>query len=475
MKRSKYNDLIKNIFYFAISSFAPKILVFLLVPLYTNCLTTDEYGIVDLIGTTVALIYPFVILGISDAVLKFTVNDTDSGRAISIGFYWCTGSTLLLSVLLFLAYCIDIFPLNFLYLIYTICNITTTVFYALLMSYIRGIGAVKVIATTSILSTCISVSSNLILLLKFKLGVYGYMISNILGTLSIVIYIYFKCNIRKVLIRPNRQDIVMFKKMIQYGIPLIFSNIAWWINSVSDRYIITFFCGAGDNGIYTVASKIPSILAVLQGIFSEAWQLSTFKEYDKAGSTKFFEKIFHIYFFLMCLCCSILIILDIPLAKFLYAKEFFSAWKCVPFLLLSNVFIAMAGFESSILQAMGSTKKIASTTIMGAVINLGLNMLVIPYFGIVGASITTAIGFGAMWISRVYQVQKKLKIQRQYIKVVAVICLLIIQSILLLQKEHYYTIQIVCLFFIVCLYVKMIANLVNQGIQKMKNIKRERR
>lgn len=471
MNKSKYIDLVKNLFYFAISSFAPKILVFLLVPLYTNCLTTAEYGNVDLIGTTVSLVYPFLILGINDAVLKYTVNDKLSKKPISIGFYWCTGAALVFSVCLLLIYYIGIFPLNQYYLIYMICNTITTVFYALLMSYIRGIGEVKVIATTSILSTCVSVSSNLILLLGFRLGVYGYMISSVLGTLSTVTYIFFKCNMGKVFTCPVKNDILLFKSMVSYSIPLIFSNIAWWINSVSDRYIITYFCGTSENGIYTVASNIPAILAVLQGIFAEAWQLSTFNEYDKKGSAKFFGQIFHIYFFLMCLGCSCLIILDVPLARILYAKEFFTAWKCVPFLLLSNVFIAMAGFESSILQAMGSTKKIASTTIIGAVVNFGLNMLVIPYCGMLGASITTAIGFGVMWGCRAYQVQRKMKINRQIKKIVAIVCLLITQSILVLQEKHFYVIQMIIVFLIICVYGKVVMELLNKGMQNLRRKK----
>lgn len=298
MNKSKYYDLVKNLFYFAISSFAPKVLVFLLVPLYTNSLTTEEYGNIDLIGTTVSLVYPFVILGIHDAVLKYTVNDKLSKKPISIGFFWCTGSALVFTIFLLLMYFLGVFPLNQYYLIYMVCSSVTTIFYALFMSYIRGIGAVKIITITSILSTCVSVLSNLILLLGFKLGVYGYMISNVLGTLSIVIFIFFRCNMGKVFTHLEKNDILLFKSMISYSIPLIFSNIAWWINSESDRYIITYFCGTGENGIYTVASSIPAILAVLQGIFAEAWQLSTFNEYDKKGSTKFFGQIFHIYFFL---------------------------------------------------------------------------------------------------------------------------------------------------------------------------------
>ena len=71
---SKYHNLIKDLFLFAISVFIPKAISFFLVPLYTNCLTTKEYGIVDMIGTTTGLIIPFLTLDINDAVLRFTIE-----------------------------------------------------------------------------------------------------------------------------------------------------------------------------------------------------------------------------------------------------------------------------------------------------------------------------------------------------------------------------------------------------------------
>ena len=43
-------NLVKNIMLFGISSFGTKIIYFLLVPLYTTCLTTEDYGYVDLIN-----------------------------------------------------------------------------------------------------------------------------------------------------------------------------------------------------------------------------------------------------------------------------------------------------------------------------------------------------------------------------------------------------------------------------------------
>ena len=67
----KYNYLLKNIGLLTLSSFASKILSFLLVPLYTSILTTKQYGIYDMFNTTVMLLLPLITIDIVDAVLRF--------------------------------------------------------------------------------------------------------------------------------------------------------------------------------------------------------------------------------------------------------------------------------------------------------------------------------------------------------------------------------------------------------------------
>lgn len=68
--------------------------------------------------------------------------------------------------------------------------------------------------------------------------------------------------------------------MLDYCKPMIANSVAWWINNTSDRYVVIFFCGLAENGVYSVASKIPSILNIFQSIFSQAWTLSAVRDFD---------------------------------------------------------------------------------------------------------------------------------------------------------------------------------------------------
>ena len=83
MDKNRYKKLGKNTALMVVGNFASKILTFILLPLYTYCLTTSEYGISDLITTTINLCLPFLTLTISESVLRFTL-DKNSDKGISL-------------------------------------------------------------------------------------------------------------------------------------------------------------------------------------------------------------------------------------------------------------------------------------------------------------------------------------------------------------------------------------------------------
>ena len=87
MNKNKYKDLAKNTGIFAIANFSSKVLVFLLVPLYTRTLSTSDYGFYDLAYSTIQLFLPILTLNISEATMRFLMKsdiDRDSVFSISL-------------------------------------------------------------------------------------------------------------------------------------------------------------------------------------------------------------------------------------------------------------------------------------------------------------------------------------------------------------------------------------------------------
>ena len=106
-KLEKSKKLIQNVFLFFLASFIPKTISFFMVPLYTECLSTLEYGTIDLITTTVQLLLPILTLQVQDAILRFSVAGQDDPRKVfsiglrivSAGFVFLASATFLLTML----------------------------------------------------------------------------------------------------------------------------------------------------------------------------------------------------------------------------------------------------------------------------------------------------------------------------------------------------------------------------------------
>ena len=82
------------------------------------------------------------------------------------------------------------------------------------------------------------------------------------------------------------------REMIIYSLPLIPATIMWSITNVSDRFFVTYYMGEAQNGIYSVAYKLPTIISVISAIFTQAWQLSAIGERESDDREQFYSNIF---------------------------------------------------------------------------------------------------------------------------------------------------------------------------------------
>lgn len=468
----KYKYLGKNTLIFAISSFGTKFLSFLLVPLYTNVLSTQEYGTADLITTTATLLIFVLTINIADAVLRFSIERRQNQcdilsygiHVLMVGSLWCT----LGLGIVYLTRLLD-WPLE--YYLFILLIFVFTALYQILTNYLRGVDKVIHVAIAGIISSAGIIVGNILFLLVFKIGIMGYLISLILGPALASIY----CIV--IIGEPGRTFYVntcskeIMKEMRKYCIPLIFNNVALWINAFLDRYFVTAYCGVGENGIYSVASKIPTILATCYTVFSQAWNISAIKEFDSEDKDGFFSKTYIAYNSLITVFCSILIILNIPLAKILYAKEFFAAWQYSSVLLLSVMFNSLTIIIGGIFNAVKETRTVATTTVLSAVVNTVLNVILIPMMGVLGAAIATAIAYLVMWAMRLIMSRKYIKFRMNWIRDCLVYGILVIQVIFEHLNGHLYVGQVACLVAILVIYSKQMTTMGRKIMDRLEKSK----
>lgn len=270
----------------------------------------------------------------------------------------------------------------------------------------------------------------------------GYLLAQIIGPLIASIYILWIIKDSLIVIITSEVDQCIKKEMIVYSIPLIFNSISLWINAYLDRYFITLMIGSSENGIYAIAGKIPTILTTCYTVFSLAWNISAIKEFDAKDEDGFISTTYELYNSLLIMVCSGLILINLPLAKILYAGDFFVAWKYSSIMLIYVMFNALTAFIGSLFSAMKETKVIAVTTIISAVVNIVLNLMLIPKYGILGAAIATVACYVVMWSIRYLILRNMMTFDIQIKKHLLMYILLILQVIFEHLDNHFYIGQI---------------------------------
>lgn len=434
---NKYTALIKDTFFLALSAYVPKVLSFFLVPIYTNCLTTSEYGTIDLLTTTISFLVPIFTLGIDNATLRFTIINKEDKRPYQISLKIALQGSVIICGIVLLNIFFEVIKIEKIYQIYFLVVYFLKVVYGINTAYLRAEDNLILLSKVSIIYTVIFISSNIITLLLLKLGIIGFLFSDLFAFLVCNIIVGYNINFVKLINGIKEPFNALQKEMLEYSVPLVISSIAWWINSASDKYFILYLCGVAANGIYSVAYKIPTILKLMQNVFYQAWILSIYKEYNKENGKQYVSKIYDLYNGVMVLGCSFIILLNIPLSRFLYAKDFFEAWKYVPALLISIVFVANAGFYESILSVYKKTKLLAGTTVVGAIVNTILNFVLISNVGIQGAAIATAVGYFVMWITKIPMVHKLYDFKVNWLKHGSLVVLLVAQAVVMVGYQNY--------------------------------------
>lgn len=449
--KNKYKYLLNNIFLFSISSFVPKLLAFILIPIYTSYLSTADYGISDLISTTVSLLIPIFTIDIQDAVLVFSMDkNTKTEDVLNIALRINFIGFIIILIGTTLTNYFNLFNVSsYIYIFFLISYISNSLLNSLTI-FCKGINKVKTNVVSSIINSTITLLLNIILLKFCNFGIIGYLIANTTGLVISLFYIFIDIRIYRYFnLSCNNK---LFREMIKFSFPLVFSALAWWINNASDRYILSWMMGVSVSGLYAISYKIPSLLTIIQNIFSQAWSISAIKEFDKNDCDSFIGNLFTILNFTMVFACSIIMVFNVPIAKMLYSDSFFYAWKFVPPLLLSVVFNALSLFIGSIFTTMKDTKTLSISTIVGALINTILNVILIKHFGAYGAAIATFIGYLVVFNIRNILLRRYVVMKTNYKINTISYLLLFIQMIVAFFGSKYYYIQLLISFTFILLY-----------------------
>ncbi len=395
----------------------------LLVPLYTKVLSPSDYGSVDILTVSCGLINLTIALEIHQAIARFYNEWTlaDQKKYISTAFIFTIVIYTLFSLFLipFRINLSDFFleSNNKINIINeTILVSWTSGVYYFTQSQLRWQLKAKNHAFVSIIFTVITTITTSILILYFHLGISGVLYGLIIGNLAgILLSIYFT---RDLYI--NYFDFSRLFFLLKFSTPLVLSSVSVFISLYIDRILIKKMLSLNELGLFSIGYKFASIVGLLTTGINLAITPLIYKHYKDPTTKIKLQSIFLYYIlfgsiiFVGITIFAETIILTFTTPNYIHAKN------VIPYLVLTSLLASMYNFTPGLFIA-NKTKIVTYINILVAIINLCLNIFLIPIFGIIGAAIASLIGYILAFFIYIYFNQKFYPMNFQYSKIFAII------------------------------------------------------
>ena len=405
IKKSK-KDLLKNTGIIAIGTLCSKIVSFFLLPLYTVKLTTDDFGTVDVLQTIASLALPFVTLELSSAVFRFLIEDKNNKSIISSAFIVELINTTVFCLAVII---INVFnPIKYcgLFILYFF----SYAFWSLSQNIARGYGNNKLYSFMSFLVTSSSAGLNILFILVFNMKGDSILLSASIAYVLTFLLAFFVLKMWKTIsIKEVSSD--KLKQMLSYCLPLIPNAISWWIANTSDRLIIRGFLGSDQNGIYAAANKIPAIYITLYNVYNIAWIEALAKSAGENNQESFINEMFQKSVKLFG-CVSLLIVCAMSLFfNLLIGPDYSQAYVHIMILVIAIYINSMCSLVGGVFTSYKKSNIVGKTTIMGAITNIVINLVLVKFIGLYAASISTLVSYMVILFARSRNAQSLIKLR----------------------------------------------------------------
>ena len=419
---------------YGLGTMVPRFLNYLLVPLYTiYVFTKAEYGQVTLLYSYVAILIVLLTFGMETAFFRFA-NKSKNPKDV---FNTATTSILIVSFLFLvivfgfvdeIAQLIQ-YPSNREYVLFTALIIAIDAVTALPFAYLRYQNKALKFSAIRIISVVITISFNLLFLIAIpfyfgddytSLPIYRstnlvtfVFIANFIGSFSTLLMLAkefkrFRINI----------DIKLFKKLLNYGIPILIISISFMITEVADKILLKYLLpnkleADSQLGIYSACYKLAIIMMLFIQMFRYAAEPFFFAEAKKKDAKKTYSQVMTL-FVAFTWFIFLLVTLNINLFKYFIGEDFWPGLEIVPIILSAKLFLGVFYNLSLWYKLTNKTLYGAIIAIIGGLITIILNVLLIPKFGFIGSAWANFISYFAImtisyfWGRRVYRINYEL-------------------------------------------------------------------
>jgi O-antigen/teichoic acid export membrane protein len=396
-------SLSSSVIWYSIGNIFVRSVGFLLLPLYSNLINAVDFGNYSLLMSVYAIILVVYQLGMFQAMNKFFIEENSDDRKKLI-FSSILNSIVIIGVFLTLLFSIASSELS--YVIFSIHEFSylltlvfISIFFETINAYILFLLKTMELAKKAVSYTAFGAVLNLVLNILFvyylKLSVTGIIYAQLIS-------VFILCLALSNLIKENyvfRIDKKIIKAVIRFSLPILFASLFIAGSNVADRFILNIFAGREQVGLYSFSYRIAIVMNIFVVSFYAAWNPHSLNLYYKKDYESSFGYILNK---LVASCCVILLIVslfirylfEIHIAGFsLFNPDYKAGIIIIPIVMAGYIFNGISLFYSVYPTVSNKTYHILLANLTAFVLNLGLNFLLIPRFGMVGAAFSTLMGF----------------------------------------------------------------------------------
>jgi len=397
-----------------------RILAVFLLPLYTRYLDREDLGAVGLVVALTAVLVTILRLGISSAFFRFYFESTDPAqrRLVVRTSFWFTmaSATAGLAAGVALAEPVaDLLGLADADLVRAgFVGIWAQMNYEQLTALFRAEERSTAFVLASLANIAVTIGATVLLVVVWEQGALGVIVGNFTGTLAVYL----------ALLAVHREQLglqfsrPLLREMNRFGIPLVPAALALIAVNFSDRFFLVHLAGLDEVGLYEIGVRIASAMVLLLTAFRMAWPAFAYSIEDDGEARRTYAYVLT-YLVVVASWLALALGLLAPwLVRLLTQPEFYAGERVVAPLAFGGM-----AYAAYIVMAIGVGRAKRTQfnwliTGLAAVVNVALNLLLIPPYGMMGAAVATVAAYGVMFVAMTWYAQRVFPVPYQWRRVV---------------------------------------------------------
>lgn len=448
--------LFKQTAIYGLATVLPRMLTFILVPVYTSVMAPGLYGEVSIIFAWFAIFNVFLAYGMETAFFRFYSKSDDKETVVSTSLISVAASTLafLFVAALFQNSMAGLLEIDSKYIKYVIIILGLDALVMIPFAWLRANEKPMRYAVIKILNVAVNLGLNLFFLIALPRmmesnpdGFFSWMykpnfeISYIFISMLVASGLTFLLMLPLYLKTTYRFDKVLWNSMMHYAWPVLIAGIAFTINEVFDRILLERLLdpevAESKVGMYSACYKLGLFMTLFATAFRMGIEPFFFSHAGSENPQKAYAQITN-YFVVLgsIILLAVVVFADVLKVVFVQDEAYWEAMDIVPLIVLASFFLGIYHNLSVWYKVTDKTRYGALISVIGATITIGINYIFIPYIGYMASAIATVMAYGSMMVISYYLGKSRYPVPYNFRKIVFYLSISILFSFLSFYVFH---------------------------------------